>query len=275
VSFIDEMFDESELLSDDDKAALAAEERGETYEEPEPEPPPEIVERTRELESELAAERERVWRLDERRRAAEEIEAATGQQRLAEQTAEPPTQLGPKPDAYLDPFGADIWEARRETELVRIRLEEQQRAAEQREFSNWVDSDAARFRAEHADYDAAAAHAYNFRVEYWKRLGLPEAHSCAIVDQEAAATGMLARQNGRSAAATFYELGQKVGHQPKRTQQSSGPIRQRQSAPVRGKPQGRRRVTAEDIDALPEAELEATIRRNPHTVVRALEKLGW
>ena len=77
MSLIDEIFDESELLSDDDKAALAAEERGEAYE-PEPEPPPEVVEKNRELSE---AEQEAAWRADERRRFSQEIEAATSQQR--------------------------------------------------------------------------------------------------------------------------------------------------------------------------------------------------
>ena len=243
MSFIDEMFEESELLSDDDKAALAAEERGEAYEAPEPQAPPEMVEKNRELESELAAERERVWRLDERRRASQEIETVTRQQ----QPAEPPTQLGPKPDAYLDPFGADIWEARRETELVRMGLEEQQRSTEQREFSNWVNSDVSQFRAEHPDYDQATAHAYNFRVEYWKGLGLPEGKACAIVDQEAAATAMLARQNGKSAAATFYALARRVGYGTQQSAARGAPVRQRQSTP-RGKPQARAPIDVDTHD---------------------------
>jgi hypothetical protein len=270
MSFIDEMFEESELLSDDDKAALRAEERGEAYEE-EPEAPPEMVEKNRELERELAAERERVWRLDERRRVSEEIEAATATRQ--QQPAEPPSRLGERPDPYYDPIGADLWDVRRETELVRMGLEEQQRSAAQHEFSTWVNNDAVQFRAEHPDYDQATAHAYNFRVEYWKGLGLPEGKACAIVDQEAVATAMLARQNGRSASATFYALAQKVGYQPNGTQQSaarSAPVRQRQ-APMRGKPQARPPI---DVDKLSEAQLESALRRNSRAtgITRALER---
>jgi hypothetical protein len=180
-SFIEELIDENETLSDADREALAAEEAGVSYE-PEPEAPPEMVEKNHELESELAAEQERNWRLDERRRISQEIEAATATRR--EEPRELPTRLGPRPDPELDPWGSDIWDARRETELVRMGLEEQQRSAEQREFSNWVNSDVTQFRADHPDYDAATAHAYSFRVEYWKGLGLDDARARQIVDQE-------------------------------------------------------------------------------------------
>jgi hypothetical protein len=102
----DEMLDDSELLTDDDKAALDAEEHG--YE-PEPQAALEAIERTRDLENQLAAERERVARLDERRIAAEEASAP----RRPQQPQEPPSQLGPRPDDYLDPIGADLWDVRR------------------------------------------------------------------------------------------------------------------------------------------------------------------
>ena len=55
--------DDNDVLTDEDKAALDAEERGETYE-PEPEAPPELVEEKRELSRQLAEERERFARLD-------------------------------------------------------------------------------------------------------------------------------------------------------------------------------------------------------------------
>jgi hypothetical protein len=269
VSFIDEMFDESEVLSDEDKAALAAEERGETYE-AEPETPPELVEEKRELSRQLAEERERFARLDERRIAREEAEAPSRQQG----PPEPPSQLGERPDPYYDPIGADLWDVKREAEVLRLQFHEQQAERQRQEFSNWVDDDAQRFRSQHPDYDDATAHAYKFRVEYWKGLGLPEGNARTIVDQEAVATAMLARQNGKSAAETFYALSRKVGYQPNGTQQSAArgaPSRQRQ-ATTRGKPQTR---TAVDIDAMSEAQLESALRRNPRGVAgitRALER---
>jgi hypothetical protein len=260
VSFIDEMMvDESETLTDEDKAALDAEERGETYE-PEPEVPLELVEEKRELARQLAEERERFARLDERRIAREEAEAPNRQQA----PAGPPSKLGPRPDDYLDPIGADLWDANRRTEMLEQRFEEQQRAAEQNEFARWVENDATSFKAQHPDYEQAAARAYQFRVDYWTKLGLPEAHARVIVDRESYASAVVSRVNGKSAAEGFYELG-------KRLLASKGaPARQRQPAPMRGKPQARRAV---DIDAMSESQLENEIRRNPRGITGAIERL--
>lgn len=261
MSFIDEMFDESELLNDEDKATLAVEERGETYE-PEPEMPPELVEERRELASQLAAERERFARLDERRIAAEEAAAPSRTQ----EPPEPPSRLGLRPDPDIDPFGADIWDARRESELIRLRMEQDQANREQQEFANWVNNDAAQFRAQHADYDQAVGHAYKFRLDFWKGLGLPEAHAQIIVDREAVATAMLAKQTGKSAAEGFYQLGRQL------LAARGAPVRQRQSAPTRGKPQSQSR-RAVDIDAMSESQLENEIRRNPRGITGAIERL--
>jgi hypothetical protein len=259
MSFIDEMVDESETLTDEDKAALDAEERGETYE-PDPEMPPELVEERRELSRQLAEERERFARLDERRIAAEEAVAPSRPQGPSAL----PSSLGPRPDADIDPFGADIWDARRETELVRLQIEQDQANRQQQEFANWINNDAAQFRAKHPDYDTATDHAYKFRLEFWKELGLPEAHARVIVDREAAATAMLAKQTGKSAAASFYELGRRL------LAANGAPARQRQPAPMRAKPQARRAV---DIDAMSESQLEHEIRRNPRGITRAIERL--
>jgi hypothetical protein len=265
VSLIDEIFDESELLSDDDKAALAAEERGEAYE-PEPEPPPEAIEKNRELSE---AEQEAAWRADERMKAARETEEYASRQ---QPPTEPPSRLGPRPDDYIDPIGADLWDTRRDTELLRLQLEGQQAERQRVEFTNWVQQDASQFRAEHPDYDQATAHAYAFRVEYWKGLGLDDARARRIVDQEAMATATLARQGGKSAAARFYELAKQVGYQSSGAQQpvARGQVRQRQPTP-RGKPQPRQAV---DIDAMTEAQLETHLRRNPRDtrVAGALER---
>jgi hypothetical protein len=262
----DEMLDDSELLTDDDKAALDAEEHG--YE-PEPQAAPGAIERTRDLENQLAAERERVARLDERRIAAEEASAP----RRPQQPQEPPSQLGPKPDDYLDPIGAELWDVRRESELIRMRLDEQQRTAEMNEFSRWVDNDAASFKAQHPDYQAAVDHAYRFRLNHWIGLGLAEQHARAIVDQEALATARLARQNGKSPASQFYALAKQVGYQPGATR-GQPQNRPRQVSAPRGTPQPRtRRVTALDLDTMGESELERALRSNPKAVTHALESL--
>jgi hypothetical protein len=257
-SFIEELVDENEVLSDDDREALAAEERGETYE-PEPETPPELVEEKRELSRQLAAERERFARADERRIAREEAEAASRQQ----EPSGPPSRLGPRPDDYLDPIGADLWDANRRTEMLEHRFAEQQQNAEQNEFARWVENDAERFKAQHPDYDQAAAHAYQFRLDYWLKLGLPEAHARVIVDREAVATATIARRTGKSAAEGFYQLGRKL------LAARGAPVRQRQAS-IRGKPQSRRVV---DLDAMSEGDLESEIRRNPRGVTRAIERL--
>jgi hypothetical protein len=268
VSLIDEIFDESELLSDDDKAALAAEEAGVDYE-PEPEPAPEMVEANSQRERELAAEQEREWRLDERMKAARETEEYASRQ---QPPTEPPSRLGPRPDDYIDPIGADLWDTRRDTELLRLQLEGQQAERQRVEFTNWVQQDASQFRTEHPDYDQATAHAYAFRVEYWKGLGLDDARARRIVDQEAMATATLARQGGKSAAARFYELAKQVGYQSSGAQQPTrgAPARQRQSA-LRGKPQARAPI---DVDAITEGQLESAFRKNPRAtnITRALER---
>jgi hypothetical protein len=185
-------------------------------------------ERNKALEAELAQERERIARLDERARMARELEErAAAQQR--QQTQEIPSKLGAKPDASIDPIGADLWDVRRENELLRheqaqtrqaVGATDQQLQAnrQQQEFANWVNNDAAQFRAQHADYDQAANHAYEFRVNYWKDLGLPEAQARQIVDQEAVATAMVARQSGKSPSAQFYELAKRVGYQAQGTE---------------------------------------------------------
>jgi hypothetical protein len=268
--FDDDDVNDVDTLTDDDRAAYAAEARGETYE-PESQPSPEVIEEKRELANQLAAERERFARLDERRIAAEEATAPSRQQ----EPQGPPSRLGARPDDYLDPIGADLWDVRRENEILAHRFEAQQRTAEQNEFTAWVERDAAQFRAQHVDYDQATAHVYQFRVNHWMRIGLTEQHARAIVDQEALATAKLARQNGKSPSAQFYALAKEVGYQPGATKGQSQ-SRPRLPTPVRGQPQRRaRRVTAHDIDAMGESEFEAALRSNPRAVVKALEGLEF
>jgi hypothetical protein len=253
--------DENDVLTDEDKAALDAEERGETYE-TEPEAPTEIVEEKRELSRQLAAERERFARLDERRIAAEEAAAPS----RAQGPSALPSSLGPRPDPDIDPFGADIWDARRETELVRLQIEQDQANRQQQEFARWVENDASRFKAQHSDYDQTVNHAYQFRVNYWTGLGLPEAHARLIADREAAATATLARQTGKSAAAHFYQLGRQL------LAARGAPVRQRQPASTRGRPQARR-TAVPDFDTMSESQLENEIRRNPRGITGAIERL--
>lgn len=99
--------DENDVLTDEDQAALAAEERGETYE-PEPEAPPRLVEANHEeLERELAAERERFWRAP--------MNAANQPKRSLRQAASRDRRSRPA-DSANDPtptttqIGADLWE---------------------------------------------------------------------------------------------------------------------------------------------------------------------
>ena len=251
------LLDESELLTPEEQAALDAEQATEPEAEPlpetlpakqppqqpapqqaeaAPEAPPkkeppkhvpydrfrEVNEKAKTLEAELQAQRERLARLDERAQMAREAEERARQQPA--QPIEIPTKLGTKPDAAIDPIGADLWDAKREAEIARFEAaearagntqvaEQVQATRQQQEFANWVNNDAQQYRAAHPDYDQATQHAYNFRVEYWKGLGLDDARARQIVDQEAVATAMLARQNGKSAADTFYGLAQKVGYQ--------------------------------------------------------------
>jgi hypothetical protein len=274
VSFIDEMFDESELLSDDDKAALDAEERGETYE-AQPAAPAELVREKEQLSRQLAEERERFVRLDERRRAAEEADAP----RYAHAPQGPPSRLGPRPDVELDPWGADVWDARRETELLQHRVEQDQADRQQQEFTRWIEDDTDRFRARHADYDQAANHAYQWRVKYWMDLGRPEAVARGIVDQEAAATAMMARQSGKSVAQHFYDLAKQVGYKAGpptavRQRQSAVVVRQRQaSARELLQPQTRRQGPP-DLDQMSESDLEGELRRDPRRTISALERLA-
>lgn len=181
------------------------------------------AERARKAEEDLAAMREERARLDERLKMAREADERARQQVLAK-PVEVPTKLGGRPDPAIDPIGADLWDARREAEVARYEAAEAkagnteisaQVAAnrEQQQFANWVNDDAQRFRAQHPDYDAAADHVYTFRVQWWRDLGLTEEAAKQIVDQEAVASAMLARQNGKSAASGFYTFAQKIGYQ--------------------------------------------------------------
>ena len=247
------LLDDSDLLSPEEQAALDAEQTGEP--EPEPEglpakarpqqpapqqadaeqkPTPkgaedtpysrvkELSKKNKELEEALQSERLRLARLDERAQVAREAEERARQQ--PQKPVEVPSKLGARPDAAIDPIGADLYDVRRENEILAYRLEQNERGVgqtaqqveqtrQQQEFANWVNNDASTYRAQHPDYDAATAHAYAWRVKHWQqRLGLPEQNARAIVDQEAVATAQIARQNGKSAAQAFYELAQETGY---------------------------------------------------------------
>lgn len=183
----------------------------------------EVNDKAKTLEDQLTAEREKGARLDERIKMARESEERAAAQARQQPAPEAPTKLGARPDPGIDPIGADIWDVRRENEVLAHKLEQNQAAVgqtsqqmqidrQQQEFAGWVNNDARQFRAQHADYDQATAHVYQFRVNYWTSLGLDEDKARAIVDQEAVASANLARQNGKSAAAGFYELARQVGY---------------------------------------------------------------
>jgi hypothetical protein len=128
--FDDDDIDDVDALTDEDRDALAAEKAGISYE-PEPQPSREVVAEKEDLSRKLAEERERFARADERRIAAGEARDP----RQPQQPQGPPSRLGSRPDDYLDPIGADIWDVRRENELLVQRFEAQQRTAEQNESS--------------------------------------------------------------------------------------------------------------------------------------------
>jgi hypothetical protein len=253
------LLDDSDHLTAEEEAALEAEITEPTEPEPEPLPakrtpeapapeqqqatppkepakkaPPkaipyerfkEAIEKGNALAEQLAAERETKARLDERLKMIRESEERAAAEKAKQPPAEVPSKLGARPDPTIDPIGADLYDVRRENEILAHRLEQNQAAVGQnsqqmqadrdrQEFSNWINNDVAQFRAQHPDYEQATAHVFQFRVNYWKRLGLGDEQAQAIVNQEAFASASLARANKRSAAEGFYELAKEVGYQP-------------------------------------------------------------
>jgi hypothetical protein len=200
-------FGEDAAMSEEESAALAAEEAGEETSPPaestesdKAETPPAKTQQDskfvpRERLNELIAERdelkqyrERFVRLEERANMARE---AGAQAQAAEEAAR---RAKERPDAEIDPSGARAWDAEQraiKAEQVAGQLQQQfntiqqqtQAGFQQNDLNNWISNQIGLARSRVPDYDVRVDFVRNARTAFWGQF-FPEQAARNIVAQE-------------------------------------------------------------------------------------------
>jgi hypothetical protein len=203
-----------------------------------------VYEETKRKDRELAEMRERWARLEERQQLAREAQQRFEQARVAE---EQKARLPEKPDAAVDPYGAQLWDRDRKIEALQNRLEQVvtavgtanqniQQTSQLQDFNLWLTNDINNYRGRQVDYDQAAQHARNARIGFWQSVGLPPEQAEAVVNNEALAIAYAARQNGKSAAQAYYDAAKVMGYQGAAQNGNGAP------APVSGPPSAQEKM---------------------------------
>lgn len=168
---------------------------------------------------ELAEQRERWGRLDERQRLATEAQQRATQAAAAAERA----KLRPDPD--VDPSGARAWDDAQTVadlrqqvgqlqQFVTGRSQELQGWAQQQELGNWVTAQANLGRQKYAYYDQAIDFARDTRKKMWMSVGHNEQSAASIVANEEAALVQSARQAGISLADAVMNMTTQWGFKP-------------------------------------------------------------
>jgi len=154
-----------------------------------------------ELQRQHAQVQEQLWRSDERDRQIREAQEANARARQQLEEA------NERPDASIDPVGAQIYDLDRQTRQLaqyQQQLAQQQQAAH---FNARVDNEERRFVQTQPDYADAINYVAEKRTVFWQDLGLPLEQARFVVANEAQLLTRTAAQTGKSFPQTVYNLG--------------------------------------------------------------------
>jgi len=255
------VFKDSELASDADIEAQEVEQQPQPAPEPEQPPQPDEAAKPAEgqaqpeadvpywrfkdlnetnlrLERELAEHREFRTRLDERQRF---INESTQRQ---QQEAEAARRAAERPDANLDPVGAELYDlraARAQQDQALQHLQSQlnnlgqnyQSGQEQQQFSNWVTNEANTYAAAEADYFPSAKYAADKRIEFWKSIApnAPAGLAERMVEGESILIARLAQQYGGKFAPAVHKLAREWGYSAQPVANGNGAAPRLQAVP--------------------------------------------
>jgi hypothetical protein len=243
-----------DALSDEEKAAAAAEERGEPAvqavpDEAEQSEAPEVeaaedgkggkkpkvipYDRFQEvvteknqskgeidrLNRELAAQNEKWARLEERQKLANEA------QTRAEQAAKAAERAAQRPDPDVDPAGARAWDNEQALTATRAELAQVRQFVEGRsqQLEGWTQNQqlagyaqqaANMGRTRHPDWDARVDFARAERVKAWMKVGHNEESARNIVNNEEIALLRSAAQSGADIVAAVADMTNQWGYKP-------------------------------------------------------------
>lgn len=173
------------------------------------------------LEKELAEHREFRTRLDERQKIIEQANQQTALQQ------EQQRRLAERPDATIDPVGAELYDLRTQQALLiqnNQALQSQlqnfgqtyNNNQEQQVFSNWVTQEANTYHGTDPEYFNAAKYAADKRIGFWKQIApnAPVGLAEKLVEGESILIARLAQQYGGQFAPTVAQLARDWGYGP-------------------------------------------------------------
>jgi hypothetical protein len=205
----------------------------------------ELVKERNEYEEALRNEREKWARLEERQNLIKEQAAATqrAEEAAAQRAAENARRAAERPDASIDPMGAQVWDLNEKTRMLEQKLAEAQTAAQNgfaqaqvnqdiQQFSNALQADLMHAKGKFADYDQAANYASQARFKFWKDLGWDDGEAARRVQAESLAVAKDALDHGKSPGEVYYNLATSWGYKSENQGSSRG-------ADVVGSPEAR------------------------------------
>lgn len=205
----------------------------------------ELVKERNEYEEALRNEREKWARLEERQNLIREQAAATqrAEEAARQQAAENARRAAERPDATIDPMGAQVWDLNEKTRLLEQRLAEATERAQNgfaqqqvnqdiQQFSNALQADLMQSKSKFKDYDQAANYASQARFKFWKDLGWDDGEAARRVQAESLAVAKDALDHGKSPGEVYYNLAASWGYKPENQGSSRG-------ADVVGSPEAR------------------------------------
>lgn len=177
--------------------------------------------RAKELETQLAAERETKARMEERWRTMQDMAAAQWQEEQA-RARQPAADADPEPDRYADPIGHNEWALRQQgAKIAAFEQDAQRRQAaeqEQRQFQavrGAFAAKAAEFAAKEPAFKEAYDHLTQSRFNELVMMGFePNVAQQTILREEAIIVAQWL-QRGENPAAKAFELAKLRGYAPK------------------------------------------------------------
>jgi hypothetical protein len=241
-------------LTDEEKAQLELEAKGEAPETPPPEtpppetpapetppvtPPPTPDDRQR-LARELQRAQERERRLKENNEATQREIAALRQEQIqwrarqqmeeeARNKAQETARAASRPDPEIDPIGAELWDLKefrrqqeerekaRTADAERMRLQQEQQAREQEidtQVFQYLREEREAFLEEHPDYDQVTTPVFEGLKKLYNNVGWNDQAALYLTNNTVKAIALSGRQNGKSTHQAIYEFAKEMRANP-------------------------------------------------------------
>lgn len=166
-------------------------------------------EKRKKLEAEIAAEREKTSRMDERLRILQEAWSQPRAPAEAPKPAAVPT-LDEDARGFVEHLANEVSTLKQGTVEQRQAVE---REARVQELFGWAANQENAYKSSTPDYDAASQHLLNHRAAEYRALGIPEQQIPHMIRQDMMTVAAQARQNGTNVAETIYKLAAHRGYQ--------------------------------------------------------------